>query len=243
MSNFISFYSFCSQLKLIFTFCSFSVWNLPPSRLTISNSEFVYSVENRFSDNIHIINCHFTKLIQFLCFFPYIYLCCWCMRLIWMLKMAILLALPHNQVWCTSYSNGYCSIRTTTGWIQQSLGLFICCWATGRAAVWRGKIFQSIQQWLWRRTVQRYLLFANKGIQIDFISSLQFNCVEENQKRLENGYGQVAFNYDQTSTSQNDMNEESAKAENLNRDDCPDEPYVPHPRFYIPPGVELVRLL
>lgn len=78
---------------------------------------------------------------------------------------------------------------------------------------------------------------------MNFISYLQFNCAEENQKRLENGYGQVAFNYDQTSTSQNDMNEESTKAENSNRDDCPDEPYVPHPRFYIPPGVELVRLL
>lgn len=49
------------------------------------------------------------------------------------------------------------------------------------------------------------------------------------------GYGQVGFNYDQSSTV-----EESTKEENQNKDEQPDEVYVPHSRFYIPPEIIIV---
>lgn len=67
---------------------------------------------------------------------------------------------------------------------------------------------------------------------------LNLNCTEENQKRTTTGYGQIGFNYDESSTSsQNSANE---KAENEIKDEAPEETYVPHPRFYIPPNMELV---
>lgn len=61
---------------------------------------------------------------------------------------------------------------------------------------------------------------------------------EENKKRTAIGYGQIGFNYDESSSpSQSSTNE---KSENENKDEAPDETYVPHPRFYIPPNMELV---
>lgn len=71
------------------------------------------------------------------------------------------------------------------------------------------------------------------------IVSSSFKPIEENQKRQNSGYGQVGFNYDQSTQN---TSEESAKAANENKDEQPDEVYVPHPRFYIPPGMELVRI-
>lgn len=64
------------------------------------------------------------------------------------------------------------------------------------------------------------------------------NVSEENQKRTTTGYGQIGFNYDESSSpSQNSANE---RADNEAKDETPDECYVPHPRFYIPPNMELV---
>lgn len=63
---------------------------------------------------------------------------------------------------------------------------------------------------------------------------------EENQKRQQSGYGQVGFNYDASSSSQQNASEESSKTDDDNKDDQPDEVYVPHPRFYIPPDMEIV---
>lgn len=63
------------------------------------------------------------------------------------------------------------------------------------------------------------------------------NLTEENQKRGTTGYGQIGFNYDDSSPTQNGANE---KAENDVKDETPDEAYVPHHRFYIPPNMELV---
>lgn len=61
---------------------------------------------------------------------------------------------------------------------------------------------------------------------------------EENQKRSTSGYGQIGFNYDESSSPlQNSANE---KAENEVKDEALDEAYVPHPRFYIPPDIKLV---
>lgn len=61
---------------------------------------------------------------------------------------------------------------------------------------------------------------------------------EENQKRLIPGYGQIGFNYDEASSpSQSNANE---KTESEAKDETPDEAYVPHSRFYIPPNMELV---
>lgn len=64
------------------------------------------------------------------------------------------------------------------------------------------------------------------------------NIAEENQKRSTSGYGQIGFNYDESSSpSQNSGNE---KTENEAKDETQDEAYVPHPRFYIPPNMVLV---
>lgn len=81
-----------------------------------------------------------------------------------------------------------------------------------------------------------YSSFLNSKTQ--YFSTL--NISEENQKRLNVGYGQIGFSYDQSSASQNNTNEESTKGENQNKDEPPDEAYVPHPQFYIPPDMELV---
>ncbi|XP_055305495.1 protein suppressor of white apricot [Sitodiplosis mosellana] len=59
---------------------------------------------------------------------------------------------------------------------------------------------------------------------------------EEKEKRQNVAYGQVGLNYDQLSTA---TAEESTKAENQNKDEQPDEVYVPHPRFYIPPNIDI----
>lgn len=64
------------------------------------------------------------------------------------------------------------------------------------------------------------------------------NAVEENQKRSISTYGQIGFNYDESSSPlQSSANE---KAENEVKDETPDEIYTPHPRFYVPPNMELV---
>lgn len=74
--------------------------------------------------------------------------------------------------------------------------------------------------------------------QINSYEILENFITEENQKRSTSGYGQIEFNYDGSSSpSQNSANE---KAENEAKDDTPDETYVPHPRFYIPPNMEKV---
>lgn len=65
-----------------------------------------------------------------------------------------------------------------------------------------------------------------------------FLITEEKEKRQNVGYGQVGFSYDQSSTT-----EESTKAENQYKDEPPDEVYVPHPRFYIPPNIDIVSLV
>lgn len=70
-----------------------------------------------------------------------------------------------------------------------------------------------------------------------------FTLAEEEQKRGQIGYGQIGFNYDQASTSSNQNTEESKEDDDDKKDDVPDEPYVPNPRFYIPPDMELVRTL
>lgn len=48
----------------------------------------------------------------------------------------------------------------------------------------------------------------------------------------------MGFSYDQSSTA-----EESTKAEDQYKDEPPDEVYVPHPRFYIPPNIDIVSLI
>ncbi|XP_031625740.1 protein suppressor of white apricot isoform X2 [Contarinia nasturtii] len=62
---------------------------------------------------------------------------------------------------------------------------------------------------------------------------------EENQKRQQTGtgYGQVGFSYDQSSSSQQNSIEDASKADSENKE--PDEVYVPHPRFYLPPDMEI----
>lgn len=63
---------------------------------------------------------------------------------------------------------------------------------------------------------------------------------EENKKRLNDGYGQVGFNYDQSSTTQDETTEDPTKMGNENRSEQPDEVYVPHERFYLPLNMEIV---
>lgn len=65
------------------------------------------------------------------------------------------------------------------------------------------------------------------------------NFSEENNKRLNSGYGQVGFNYNHSTTSQIST-DELVNGEGQNKDEPPDEAYVPHPRFYIPPDIDLV---
>lgn len=76
---------------------------------------------------------------------------------------------------------------------------------------------------------------ANSIICVKYIFN---NFAEENQKRSTTGYGQIGFNYDD-SPSRNSGNE---KTENENKDEPPDEVYVPHHRFYIPPNMDLVGM-
>lgn len=49
----------------------------------------------------------------------------------------------------------------------------------------------------------------------------------------------MGFNYDHSTTSQIST-DELVNGEGQNKDEQPDEAYVPHPRFYIPPDLELV---
>lgn len=64
-------------------------------------------------------------------------------------------------------------------------------------------------------------------------------------KRLKTrGYGQIGFNYDQSVSTSNDSPGTQKKDdddEDNNRDGSPEEAYVPHPKFFIPPNMELVK--
>lgn len=69
--------------------------------------------------------------------------------------------------------------------------------------------------------------------------------LEEELKRLKNqvggeNYAQVAFNYDAQPAETENSNENGNDEE---IDEQPDEPYVPHPKFFIPADVDLVSLL
>lgn len=63
---------------------------------------------------------------------------------------------------------------------------------------------------------------------------------------MKSSYGQIGFNYDQaqasTSEGNSEQNSDSKETEEDSKDDSPDEVFVPNPKFYIPPGMELVRI-
>lgn len=79
------------------------------------------------------------------------------------------------------------------------------------------------------------------GLKINFVFIKKiFIFAEEELKRLKTrGYGQIGFNYDQVSTS-NDSPGDSKKDDDDSKDDSPDEVYVPNSKFFIPPNMELV---
>lgn len=52
-------------------------------------------------------------------------------------------------------------------------------------------------------------------------------------------YAQVAFNYDAAPAPNENSNENGTEEE---LDEQPDEPYVPHPKFFIPADIDLVRI-
>lgn len=60
---------------------------------------------------------------------------------------------------------------------------------------------------------------------------------------MKSSYGQIGFNYDQASTSEsNPEQNEPKEIEEDSKDDSPDEAFVPNPKFYIPPDMELVTI-
>lgn len=61
------------------------------------------------------------------------------------------------------------------------------------------------------------------------------SITEEESKRSQASYQQISFNYDgNNATEEKEMDDP--------KDEEPDEPYVPNPKFYIPEDVEIVRI-
>lgn len=71
------------------------------------------------------------------------------------------------------------------------------------------------------------------------------SIAEEELKRLKNqvggsGYGEVPFNYDAKPDDNVTANEDSNEKADDDSEEPPDEIYVPHPKFLIPDGMDLV---
>lgn len=82
------------------------------------------------------------------------------------------------------------------------------------------------------------------NLTIKFVVSIYpIKFTEEELKRLKASYGQVAFNYDAEAANKAEEVPEtadSAAVKDNEKNEPPDEVYVPHPKFIIPTDIELV---